>query len=385
MPDTFVTAKPKIKIALVNNDFAVGGIQRLIVDLLERSQDERFEFCLITLMQFENRGDFYDLVPEGVPVYKLNFKGFFDIKEWVRLAKLLYNLRPRIVHTNLFFANTVFALLKPLFGYKLITAYRNTEADKPSLHKLIDRLLSIFSWKIVADSNGVADFVSREEGINRGKFEVIYNGVDLRNVHTSKNQFASSRDAVRKELRVGPEDKLFLNIARLTSQKGHDLMLESMNVLVNVFGVKNVKLALIGDGSLMSELREKTAHYHLEERVIFLGERTDIEKFYIASDFFLLTSVREGFCITAMTGLAFGLPLISTRVAGVSEYLKDGINGFFVERIPQDVARKMKRAAEADGLSLHRMKLAAEESAQAYSLERYAQRYDALLSRCFES
>ena len=52
--------------------------------------------------------------------------------------------------------------------------------------------------------------------------------------------------------------------------------------------------------------------------------------FYAMSDFFIMTSRHEGFCIAAMEGLAFGMPLISTKVAGIVEYLKDEVNGFLL-------------------------------------------------------
>ena len=126
----------------------------------------------------------------------------------------------------------------------------------------------------------------------------------------------------------------------------------------------------------MGAVKEKVQACGLESQVILAGESTDVHRFYAIADAFLLTSQREGFCIAGMEALAFGLPLVSTRVGGVVEYLRDGENGYFISAFtPEAVSEAMEKLVSAD---LGRMSGNARESAKPYTSERAAAAYERL-------
>lgn len=366
------------KIMIVMNDFLVGGIQKLAIDQMRALQGE-YAFTLVTLMQFP-RGDFYHLVPEGVTVHKLNFKGFFDVVSWRRLIAVIIKEKPVIVKTAMFFSNTILRLLKPFFGFVCITAEHNTETKRPFLHKVFNYLLSKITYTIVADSVTVADHVSAVEHIDRKKFTVIYNGVEIGEIERSKKIFFPERERIRNELSVGSNEPLFLTVARLVIQKNHELMIRGFAEYLQSGG--KGKLVIIGDGVLKDGLQQLARDLHAEHTVIFLGERQDIYKYYVASDFFLLTSVREGFCISAMNGLAFGLPLVSTRVAGVVEYLQDGMNGYFIDNTKESISETLKKITSISEEKLSNMKARAELTAKDFSVHAHVEKYRALFTKC---
>ena len=70
----------KNKIVFAINDFTVAGAQRLYLDLFNQFEKEPFELHLVTLFQFEDKNNFYNLVSKNIKVTKLSFKSFFDIK-----------------------------------------------------------------------------------------------------------------------------------------------------------------------------------------------------------------------------------------------------------------------------------------------------------------
>jgi len=368
----------KPKVVMVMNDFLVGGIQKLAIDQITLLKNE-YDFTLIVLMQFQ-KGDFYHLIPEGVKVYKLNFKGFFDLKSTIELVKILNKEKPKIVKTAMFMSNTILRVLKPFFGFKVITAEHNTEIKRPFSYRFINKILSYLTYTIIADSETVADFVSQTEKIPREKFTVIYNGVELDSIKKAKSDFLSDFENIRREISLSEDDVIFLTVARLVKQKNHDLMIRGFTDFLSKGG--RGKLVIIGDGILGPDLKKLSIDLKIDQSVIFLGERQDIYKFYTVSDFFLLTSVREGFCISAMNGLAFGLPLISTRVAGIVEYLKDGKNGYFTEDIPKSVGDTLIKITSLDKDALERMKRESELTAQNFSVEAHARKYYQLFSTC---
>ncbi|MCR4276202.1 MAG: glycosyltransferase family 4 protein [Candidatus Parcubacteria bacterium] len=374
-----MTQKRK-KVLIGANDLLVGGVQKLIIDQLQRLDRESFDFSLVTLFQFPNQGDFYELVPPGVDVWRLNFKNFWDVRSWMALVRVIRKVRPDIVKSSLFFSNIIFGCLQPFFGYRLIVAEHNTFVRKTKPQIFLNRILMHIAETMVVDSNMVADYLSQTEHIDRGRYTVIYNGIDIDTIARAKLQYGPHRESIRREFGLRSSDKVFLNVARLSWQKNHELMI---NAFARLNQLRNdCRLIIVGDGDNREPMREQIRSLGLDEQVLLVGERKrkDVETFYCISDFFLLTSRHEGFCITAMEGLAFGMPLLSTRVAGVSEYLKDGENGFFVDSDPADIAEKMNKVADFSEEQIHSFAVSGMETARAYSLERYIQAYRDMLS-----
>lgn len=367
----------KIQIVVGLNDFLVGGVQHLALDQFEGLKDEKFEFHLITLMQFEDQGDFYNFIPDHVHVHKLYFSGFRDIKSWVSLYKLLRKIKPRIVKTSLFFSNTVFRLLKPLVGYSIIAAEHNTENKRTFWQRFINRILANVTYTIVADSLTVADFLVKTEHISRDKFTVIYNGVDIQHIQEFIKEAASKVSDMRRDLGILPHEKVFLNIARMAHQKNHALMIDSFIALCKTRD--DLRLILVGDGRLRAEIEEQIQSSPFREKIIFTGEQKNIYPYYVISDYFLLTSRREGFCITAMTGLAFGLPLVSTKVAGVVEYTENNINGFLAEHTVESVFENMQKVLNLTQKQYCSFQESARNTASNFSVEIYIKKYKHML------
>ncbi len=373
--------RKKIKVVIVTNDLVVGGVQKLIVDQVNLLDSSKFDFSIISLYQFPGKVDFYGLIPEHVPVYKLNFKRFFDIAEWGKLVSIIKKEKPDIVKSSLFFSNVIVLFLKPFFKYTAIAAEHNTDLKRPWNVRFLNKFFSMFAYTIVADSNGVVDIISKTEGIKKEKFTVIYNGVELGSIKKAMEEYGPHRDEIRREIGLSGEDRMFLNVARLSVQKNHALMIDAFSHVVKEDN--KAKLVVIGDGPLRSDLEKQINKLGLSKNVILLGERTDIYRFYAVSGFFLLTSLREGFCISAMNGLAFGLPLLSTHVAGVNEYLKDGENGFFLPNDPLGTSNVIKKLLKIDVEKLSSYKESAKKSAESYGVDTYIKKYEDLFTSAY--
>jgi len=369
--------KKPIKLLIVENDLIIGGVQRLTLDQLRGLDKSVFSPSLFTLMQFRGKGDFYNLVPEGVSVTKFDFKGFLDLKGWVAIIQELRKLKPDIIKTSLFFSNNIFRILKPFFGYKLISAEHNTGTPRKWSFRILDRFLSTFSNAIIADSKEVSSFITSNEKIDPRKMKVIYNGVDIEGIQNSKKELFNQREQIRKEIGINPTDKVFLSVARITTQKNHELMVNAFNLLLKERN--DSVLVILGDGSLRKKVEDQVESLGLTNKVLVLGENKYVHKYYAISDYFLLTSRHEGFCIAAMEALAFGLPVISTRVAGVIEYLKDGYNGFFSDATPESFRSAMKKALSLSSSELPVMKENAVSTADKYSVKRYSDEFGKLL------
>ncbi|MBP6860230.1 MAG: glycosyltransferase [Candidatus Pacebacteria bacterium] len=367
----------KIRVLIGANDLVLAGVQRLVIEQLQGLDRSRFDVALVILRQFPGKETFDDLIPADVRVYRLDFGRLLDVSEWIKLIGILRRERPRVVKTATFFSNALFLTLRPLFGYRVIAAEHNTVAMKPRWQRAADRWLFARAFTIVADSKQVADFVAESEGIPREKFSVVYNGVDLARIEEAKAKYAPMRASIRKEHDVPEDAFVFFTVARLVKQKNHVLMVEAFARVREAH--PEAFLVIAGDGALRQEIEARAAELGVKNAVVMLGEQKNIYRYYAASDAFLLTSRHEGFCIAAMEGLAFGMPLISTKVAGVSEYLKDSVNGYFTEHNAVDIAEKMTKVLLMSDEEVASFSRAGIETAGEYSIERYRSGVNELL------
>lgn len=128
---------------------------------------------------------------------------------------------------------------------------------------------------------------------------------------------------------VGVNSKKIISVGRLTKQKGFDMLLPAM---VPVFKrYPDWHLFICGEGinyDMLVSLRDELS---LQNNVIFSGFVKDIEKEYVSSDFFVMSSRFEGFPMVLLEALSCGLPIVSFDCPeGPSEMLKYGA-GLLVE------------------------------------------------------
>ncbi|MBA7508993.1 D-inositol-3-phosphate glycosyltransferase [subsurface metagenome] len=136
-------------------------------------------------------------------------------------------------------------------------------------------------------------------------------------------------------------DKIILSVGRLEGAKNPFLLIDSFYNLVKYN--LNVKLLIVGTGSLEKDVIKRVKKYNLQENVKFLGviSSDDVMKLMKISDVFLMTSAFEGMPMSALEALASGLPVVSTDVGEIKMAVKDGISGLLV---PDNSAESIARA-----------------------------------------
>src|SRR3989344_2134938 len=366
--------KRKIKLVIVINDFLIGGAQRLIVELLLYINRDRFDVTLVTLAKFEKRETMYHLLPSGIPVCKLGFKGFRDIRNWIALGKLLKKERPDVVLSHLFFSNTVVRLLNIFIKFRTITVEHNTYVATKWWQIWSACLLSHLSYKIVAVSPTVMEFASHQQHVSLEKFVVIKNGIDVQTL--ARKAGVVDKFDVKRELQVLPEDKIIISVGRLTGQKDPLLLIDGFARFVR--SCPNYHLVIMGDGTLRSDMEKQVEARGVSAKVHFLGNVSNVVRYYAAADFLISTSLIEGLSMAHLEALACKLPLLTTRTAGSEELVKEDENGFFItESTPEAVEKGLRRM---DGALMKTMRENAYKVAERYDVRRTVSEYEKLLT-----
>ncbi len=175
--------------------------------------------------------------------------------------------------------------------------------------------------------------------VDEEKIHVIYNGVDT-------EKFKPKRDKTGLRLKLGLEEeqKIILCVGRLYYRKGITILLKSIPEVVQKFG--DAKFVISGKGFKKNEesLRKLAHELKVEKHVTFLGYVPDekLPDLYAASDIFVLPALYENFPFAILEAQSTGLPVISTKVGGIPEFLEENENGFLVEPgDPEQLAQKI--------------------------------------------
>ena len=159
------------------------------------------------------------------------------------------------------------------------------------------------------------------------KVSIVPNGVDL-------DRFRPDLDVSGIRERLGfEEERVVLFAGRLVPYKGLEYLLEAFSALSEVRN--DLRLVLVGTGPLADTLRRRVHIMGLDERVRLMGlvSEEDLPRFYAVSDVVVAPSRSrsEGFCISALQGMACGKPVVATRVGGVPFLVKNEATGIIVE------------------------------------------------------
>lgn len=174
------------------------------------------------------------------------------------------------------------------------------------------------------------------------KIRVVYNGVNRARFHPGvKDQW---RRSVREEWGIGEDQNVLLFVGNDFKLKGLQLLLEAMAVMKN----EKVRLLVVGNGDRRSYWRWTRKH-GLEHQVLFLGSTGEVEKFYAASDLFVLPTLYDAFSNVCLEAMACGTPVITSRNNGASELIRDGEEGYVLERHEVgELAEKVRISLSAD-------------------------------------
>lgn len=207
--------------------------------------------------------------------------------------------------------------------------------------------------------------LSRVYGRVRPRTVVIPNGVDP---DRFRPPTPDERAAARDRFRLGDEDRVAVFVGGEFERKGLGVLMQAM-----VSAPTILLLVVGGDAKMVGRVAARAEELGVADRVLLVGEQSDPAPYYAIADMFVLPSAYESFGLVFLEALACGVPVIATRVGIAPEIIRDGVNGFLVERDPREIADRMEQiAALTDGTS---MSAAARDSIADYSWRAVAARY----------
>jgi UDP-glucose:(heptosyl)LPS alpha-1,3-glucosyltransferase len=263
-------------------------------------------------------------------------------------------------------------------------AYLASEA-RPRARGLYHRIVLALERRVFARTPrivAIAEAGRREiealYGVTASRLSVVYNGVDLERFHPRNR--ARDRGPARSEAAIPASAFTALFVGSGFARKGLATAIEGFAASSD----RQSRLVVLGKGDT-SGYRALASRLGIGERVVWLGARDDLERWYAAADIVVLPSRYEPFGNVHLEALAAGLPVVASRRAGGAEVIADGINGAIVN--PTDaraLAAALDRFRER---SQDELSEAARRSAEPYTyasqVEGFAKIYSSLArARC---
>jgi len=239
-------------------------------------------------------------------------------------------------------------------------------------HSLIEPWIYRRVRVMVAPSKGLQHELEREFPFVGGKIRVISNPVDVEGMAVPQ---AFDRRVFRRQLDLAESDIVFLFVALgHFERKGLPFLLSALQRLQDA----PVKLLVVGgEADALTIWRSRTSSMGLTERVAFLGFQKDVRPYLWAADASVLPSSYEVFPLAAIQSLAAGLPLLATRVYGVQEFLRDGVNGIVIDAFsPEAVEAALARFITLSSERRRQLGLEAQRLARGYDVANFLTAWD---------
>ncbi len=314
------TPSSQLKIAHVTWGLAVGGMEKLLVEIAKHSDPQGVELHFISL------GPRGDLAPEiekcGWPVTALNEPEGLRPQMILRLASLFRKLQPDVLHTHntkaLVYAGPAAKLARV---QRVVHTWHGWSLLASPMEALWFRLMSRLPNRIVAVANHTASLM-QQDGIPAKKILTILNGID-----TSKFAYTGPQEN-------GP----VVTVAQLRPEKDIPTLIRAAAIIQKE--MPDFRLHIAGEGDCRPEVEGLIHTLRLQNNVHLLGQVDNVPTLLSRASLAVLPSVTEGLSLTLMEAMARGLPVVATKVGGNPEVVEQNQTGLLVPpSSPEELAK----------------------------------------------
>lgn len=254
------------------------------------------------------------------------------IERMLELKRFISSYSVDLVHIN-FYSLTNLYLLGVYLSKVAIVFTEHTSGGEPvrnPARSFISWMLHIPLKRRISKYVGITDFVRDRMSISHHVYPphsvTIYNAINLERFKPS------DMAAARHQAGLPGDGRIVVAVSALIPEKGLQYLLEAVAVLAVEKKFNNIKAVIVGEGYFRTNLEKLSQNLGIQEQVLFLGKRYDVDLIVAASDVVAVPSVwQEGFGLIIAEAMAVGRPVIASRIGGIPELIDDGVTGLLVE------------------------------------------------------
>lgn len=322
---------------LITKGEPFGGAQHYVYTLATHLPKEAYESVVLTGKGEElvTRLTKAGVQTEHIPHLGRNINPLGELRAFIALTKRLKEIKPDILHTNSSKAGLLGALAGRIARVPRIIFTAHGWSSNEKRPWLIRHFFLVLHWFTILLSDRTICVSKKTKNDMSGlssvkdKTCVVYNGI----THFETLYREDARAHIQKISGIRTTDTLWLGtISELHSNKGLDLIITALKDIKTPF-----LFFIIGGGEKMPELQALIETYELTEKVFLLGTIPDAKKYLKAFDIFTLTSRTEALPYTILEAGLVGVPILASRVGGISEIITNGVDGVLVRPNTEDI------------------------------------------------
>ena len=337
----------KIKVLFRHRSMEMGGVERVLLDLLENLPRDIFD---ITLLLTINQGELRTEIPSDVRLIAMQ-KGREDMSSqpFLRNLQLLkrglilwfYRKFPKALYKK--YLNQPFdievapgygdfdAVLNSPIKSKKIGWFHTDVSYDPDKKRVMYRINSLkkFDWTIFG-SRQTRDVIKDFYHISYPNSSVIYNAIEIDEVRTKAEEFPVQYDL----------HPVFSSMGRLHSRKNYHTLMKIHRRLLDE-GLPH-SIAVIGGGGEMENLKNQAKDLNVEQTFLLLDSQINPYPYIKNSDYFVLPSESESYPLTIGEVMGLDIPIISTNVGGIPEMIDHNTDGYLVNPDENSIYEGMK-------------------------------------------
>ena len=325
----------KIRILHLFSNLEVGGAEVLLLHCIQALGMRDYEHFVY---YFLNDGPIRKkLEALGIPVYRGKRRASiktpikFGISVISLLRDLLGFIRSRqiqIIYAHLGQANQLAVFASQLSGVPAFVTVHSPMAfvdprsgwdPRVYLVKVVNAITYRLANRVLVVSYEIKEVVRRLFHLDRSRVLVLKNGIVLDDNPLKPIELEQEFHLTRNRLKL-------IAVGRLVPLKAFDILVRAISELANG-GHDHFSLLIVGEGTERTRLEKLIQDLRVENRIKLLGLRDDVMKLMKACDLFALPSRYEGLSIAMIEAMACGLPIISSDVRGLKDYIKHEQNG----------------------------------------------------------
>jgi len=310
----------------------MSGVQKAMTDFLIRLDKKKYDIKVIC----QNQGELTEVLKRHgiqfiiLPELRREINLYYDLKALFKLYSILKDFGFDIVHTHSSKPGILGRWAAKLTGIPGIVHtvqgfafHEFSTRGSVSLYKFIERITGLITSKLIIVNNTDYKFAMNNNLVKKSNIAKVCNGVDC-------SEFNGEIDVKTKKrsLNIPNSCKVVGSIGRLWKQKAPKNFIKAMPIVLEK--CPDTMFLLVGDGPLKDELIELVKKLNIQEKVLFMGWRKDINEILKVFDIFVQTSLWEGLSLSIMEAMAAGKPVVASNIKGNNELIEHGKNGFLV-------------------------------------------------------
>lgn len=370
----------RLRVLHVVYRFDMGGLENVIVQLINRLPADRFEHVVLSLTTV---GEFAQRVQHaGVRFIALDKPPGHTVGQYPRLWRLLRELRPDVLHT----CNIAPLEVMPVAWLAGVPTRVHVEHgwDTADLqgqnlkYRWMRRAYRPFVGHFVSVSADLDRYLEAGVGVPAARRSLISNGVDT-------GHFRPGAGALPEDFPFRPGEHWIVGtVGRMVAVKNQTLLARAFVRLLRQRPelASRARLVMLGEGHLRAEVQAILEQAGLRSLAWLPGPRLDVDQVLPALDVFVLPSLAEGTSCTLQEAMACGRPVLATAVGGTPDLIRHQVDGLLVPSGDEPAMAEALMALHDDPALAAGLAAAARHTAvSAFSVDAMVEAYRALFEK----